>query len=131
MPSDFMINVNEENFEEEVLAFSQNIPVLADFWAEWCIPCKTLDPMLERMANDANGAFRLAKIDVDFNKNLSIRYGIRTVPTVKAFIKGQVFAELTGIQPESRLKEFMRNIIPSPADLLLEKGTSLIDGGDS
>ena len=126
MASQHVIDVNEDSFEQEVLSFSQNIPVLVDFWAEWCVPCKTLDPMLKKMAEEAKGAFRLAKIDVDYNKNLPLRYGIRSIPTIKAFIKGQVFGELTGLQPEVRLKEFLRNIIPSPADLLVEKGNSLI-----
>jgi len=125
MTSDNIITVNESDFSEEVLAYSQNVPVLVDFWAEWCAPCKILGPILEKLAKEGQGSFRLAKLDVDFNKNIAIRYGIRSIPAVKAFMKGQVVAEFTGVQTEIKVREFLRTIAPSPADLLLEKGTSL------
>ena len=126
MSNDFVLDVTENTFEYEVIEYSQNIPVLVDFWAEWCRPCKVLSPMLEKMAAEGRGVLRLAKVDVDFNKNLSIRYGIRTIPTVKAFMKGQVVAEFSGVQPEAKLREFIRTIAPSPTDLSVEKGFSII-----
>lgn len=126
MPSDFVIDVSESSFEFDVIEYSQNVPVLVDFWAEWCAPCKILSPMLEKLAADGRGTFRLAKVDVDGNKNLSIRYGVRSIPTVKAFLKGQVVAEFTGIQPEVKLVEFIRTLAPSPADLSIEKGNVLL-----
>jgi putative thioredoxin len=126
MSSEFVINVNENNFESEVLAYSQNVPVLVDFWAEWSAPCKILGPLLEKLTEEGQGSFRLARVDVDSNKNLTIRYGIRSIPVVKAFLKGQVVAELTGLQPEAKIREFIRTISPSPADLLVEKGSSYI-----
>lgn len=126
MTSEFIINVNENTFEPEVLAYSQNVPVLVDFWAEWSAPCKILDPLLEQVTKEGQGSFRLARVDVDANKNLTIRYGIRSVPVVKAFLKGQVVAEFSGLQPEIKVREFIRTISPNPADLLVEKGSSYI-----
>jgi putative thioredoxin len=126
MSQEFVIEVNESNFEYEVIEYSKNVPVLVDFWAEWCRPCKILSPMLEKLTSEGRGTIRLGRVDVDFNKNLSIRYGVRTIPTVKAFLKGQVVAEFSGIQPESTLREFVHNLAPSPADLSVEKGMELL-----
>jgi putative thioredoxin len=126
MASDFIIEVTEADFEYQVIAYSHNAPVVVDFWAEWCIPCRTLGPLLEKIALEANGSFRLAKVDVDANQNLSNRYNIRSIPAVKAFRDGNVFSEFVGVQPEPRLREFLSNIAPGRAELALEKGNSLI-----
>jgi putative thioredoxin len=128
MTSNFIVDVTELDFEYEVLNYSQNTPVVVDFWATWCKPCKTLDPILERLALEANGSFRLAKVDVDANPNLVLRYGIRTVPTVKAITQGEVVAEFADIQPETRIKEFIGKIVPpNPINLAVEKADSLAD----
>jgi putative thioredoxin len=126
MASDFIIEVSETDFEYQVLAYSQQIPVLVDFWAEWCIPCRTLGPVLEKLVDEANGAFRLAKLNVDHNQNLAMRYNVRSIPAVKAFQNGQVIAEFSGAQPEPRVREFLKNIAPSDVDLALEKAASLM-----
>jgi len=123
-PSEFIIDVSEADFEYQVLAYSQQTPVVVDFWAEWCKPCKVLGPLLERMAEEAQGEFRLAKVNVDENANLAIRYGVRSIPAVKAFRDGQMIAEFVGVQPEARLREFLSSIAPSESDLLVEKGSS-------
>jgi len=127
MASDFIIDVNETDFEYEVLAYSQNTPVIVDFWATWCKPCKTLSPLLENLANEAMGSFRLARVDVDENPNLALQFGVRTVPTIKAFSMAQIVSEFVGNQPEERVRSFILNITPpSKNSLALEKGLSLL-----
>jgi putative thioredoxin len=126
MASDFIVNVSEADFEYEVLNYSQTTPVVVDFWATWCIPCKVQSPVLEKLAREGQGTFRLAKVDVDANLNLAKRFNIRTIPIVKAFSLGQVVSEFNGALPEPRLREFIRNLAPSPSDLMLEKGYSLL-----
>ena len=125
--SEFIINVNEADFEYEVLSYSQNTPVIVDFWATWCQPCKILDPILEKLTLEANGNLRLARVDTDDNPNLAIRYGVRSLPTIKAFSQGQVVTELVGVQPETRLRDILGKIIPpSPDNLAVEKANGLL-----
>lgn len=127
MTPDFIIDVSETDFEYEVLAYSQNVPVVVDFWATWRPASKTLGTMLVEMVQEANGAFRLARVDVDQSPNLALRYGVRSVPTVKAFSSAQVVGEFVGVIPVDRLREFLSNITPpSPQQLLLEKADGLL-----
>lgn len=126
MNSDNIITVNESDFEYEVIAYSQNTPVVVDFWADWCRPCKTLSPLLERLAEESNGAFRLAKVDADVNPNLVLHWKVRSLPTVVAFSEGNMVANFVGLQPEERIRDFINQVLPpSPANLLVEKGNSL------
>ncbi len=127
MRSDYIKIVNESDFEYEVIAYSRQAPVIVDFWAEWCKPCKSLTPLLEKFAIEGQGSFMLAKVNVDDNPNLALRYGVRSIPNVKAFRDGQVVSEFLGLQPEPRVKEFIHNLAPSQIDLLLEKGQSLLE----
>jgi putative thioredoxin len=127
MTSNNIIDVNEVDFEYEVIAYSQNSPVLVDFWAEWCQPCKTLSPLLERLTAEAQGSLRLARVNIDKNPNLAQMFNVRSIPTVKAFSQGQVAAEFVGLQPEERLRDFIAKIVPpSAVNLEIEKGNNLI-----
>ena len=127
MASEHIISVSEIDFEYQVIEYSKQVPVIVDFWAEWCGPCKSIGPFLEKLTDEARGAFRLAKVNVDQNPNLVLRYSVRSIPSVKAFRDGQLVAEFVGAQPESRIREFIRNLAPSEHDLVLEKALSLLN----
>ncbi len=125
--SQHIINVTESNFDYEVIEHSQNVLVLVDFWAEWCVPCKTLDPILRNLAKQGAGDFRLARLNVDENQKIAMRFNVRGIPAVKAFREGAIIGEFTGLKPEEEIRGFLRNIVPSPADLSLDKGLSLLN----
>jgi len=129
MAADDIINVSEADFDYEVLEYSQQIPVVVDFWAEWCGPCRALGPMLEKLAQDGQWTFRLAKVNIDENNSLAVRFGIHSIPAIRAFRDGKIVAEFNGLIPEGRLREFLRSISPSQSDLALEKGQSLLVDG--
>ncbi|MBN1231543.1 MAG: tetratricopeptide repeat protein [Anaerolineales bacterium] len=126
MTSNYIIDVTEADFQYEVLAFSSQMPVVVDFWAEWCNPCRILGPILERLAIQGDGRFRLAKLNVDENPILIKQYQVKSIPSIKGFIDGVIQAELTGLQPENVLTDFIRKLSPTPGDLNLEKGKSLL-----
>jgi putative thioredoxin len=105
--SQHIFDVDQENFEADVLQASLKAPVLVDFWATWCAPCKTLGPMLEKLANEFNGAFRLGKVDVDKNQELAGMFGIRSIPTVMLVKDGQIVDGFAGALPEGQLREFL------------------------
>lgn len=127
MNSENIISVTESDFEYEVIAYSQNTPVIVDFWADWCRPCKQLSPLLEKLAEESEGAFRLAKVDVDASPNLALRCKVRSLPTVAAFSGGVQVSDFAGLQPEMRVRDFVKQILPpSPANLMVEKGDSLL-----
>ena len=122
-----IVNVTEANFDYEVINYSQSTPVIVDFWAEWCVPCKMLDPILRKLAQERQADFRLAKVNVDENQGLAMRFNVRGIPVVKAFREGAVVAEFSGVQPEPKIRKFLNQIIPSPLDLNLDKANSLLD----
>lgn len=124
--SPHIIDVTESSFSEDVLARSHQVPVVVDFWAPWCAPCRTLGPILEKLAAEGGGGWVLAKVNVDQASRVSAEYGVRGIPAVKAFRDGQVVAEFTGAQPEPRVREFVRKLAPSPADQALAFGQSLL-----
>jgi putative thioredoxin len=112
--------VDQQTFEADVLQASLTTPVLVDFWATWCEPCKTLGPMLEKLAAEYNGAFRLGKVDVDSQQELAGMFGIKSIPTVVMVKDGQVLDGFAGALPEGQLREFLsRHVQPlaaSPTD---------------
>lgn len=130
MVSEFIVNVDESDFEYEVLQYSTQIPVVVDFWAEWCVPCRVLGPKLESLAREGEGRFRLAKVNVDENSNLARRYKVRNIPAAKGFVDGHVVAEFAGVLADEGLRDFIRRLTPAPEDLLFAKGKSLIEMGD-
>jgi putative thioredoxin len=116
------MDVTESNFEAAVLDRSHSLPVVVDFWADWCPPCRQLGPVLEREASKRSGRLELVKLDVDANPTLSRSYGIQGIPAVKAFHKGRVVAEFVGAQPSAEVERFLDSLLPSEAELLAHKG---------
>ncbi|AGG88284.1 thioredoxin [Rhodanobacter denitrificans] len=111
-----VFDVDQQTFEADVLQASLTTPVLVDFWATWCEPCKTLGPMLEKLAAEYHGAFRLGKVDVDTQQELAGMFGIRSIPTVVLVKDGQVLDGFTGALPEGQLREFLsRHVQPLEA----------------
>ncbi|MET0305414.1 MAG: thioredoxin [Solirubrobacterales bacterium] len=119
------IDVTEASFEREVIERSRQVPVVVDFWAEWCGPCRTLTPALEAAEKARDGDVVLAKVDVDSNQPLAARYGVQGIPAVKAFRDGKVASEFVGAVPKAKVEELFDSLVPSRADELLAKGDEL------
>ena len=113
-----VFDVSERDFMERVIERSRELPVVVDFWADWCGPCKALSPALEKAANDRAGKVELAKVDVDQNQALAQSFGIRGIPAVKAFRDGRIAAEFTGAIPPAEVELFFDRLVPSEADEL-------------
>ncbi|MGH8124436.1 MAG: thioredoxin [Rhodanobacteraceae bacterium] len=114
----YVFEAGENNFEADVLNASLKAPVLVDFWATWCGPCKTLGPILETLAGEYAGAFRLAKVDCDKEQQLAGMFGVRSIPTVVLIQNGQVVDAFTGALPESGVREFLKRHQVEPASLI-------------
>jgi putative thioredoxin len=116
------MDVSEATFQTTVLDRSRTLPVVVDFWADWCGPCRQLGPVLERAAAARSGQLELVKLDVDANPGLAREYRIQGIPAVKAFRDGEVVAEFVGARPAPAVEEFLDSLLPSPAEGLVAQG---------
>ena len=121
-----IIDVNEETYEFEVVNYSSQKPVVVDLWAPWCIPCRVQSQILVQLAQEGDGEFRLARINVDEQTRLAERLKVTNVPAIKAFVDGRVVAEYMGVLSEKNLRLFVDRIMPRAGSLLLVKGNSLM-----
>jgi len=124
-------DVGSADFQQAVIEASRRVPVLVDFWAPWCAPCKALGPVLEKLAAELDGGFILAKVNSDDNQELAARYGVRGIPNVKAFVNGELVDEFTGALPEAQLREFITRLLPSPAEPLRQAAAAALAHGDT
>lgn len=125
------MDVGVENFEREVLEASKTVPVVVDFWAPWCAPCRALKPILEKLEHEYAGRFKLAKVNSDENQELAATFGVRSIPDVMAFKGGKAVSHFLGAQPESQVRAFIEGLLPSPSELERARARELRAAGDA
>ncbi|HVN87288.1 MAG TPA: tetratricopeptide repeat protein [Candidatus Binatia bacterium] len=128
--SQWVFDTSDRGFEADVIERSQQVPVVIDFWAPWCGPCRTLGPLLERLADESGGAFVLAKVNVDENPGLAQAFAVSSIPMVLGLREGQVAAEFVGALPESGVRQFLSQLLPSEADQVTAEGEALRQAGN-
>jgi putative thioredoxin len=130
MKTDPVIDVTEETFQRDVVERSKEVPVVIDFWAAWCGPCRQLSPTLEKLAREADGEWILAKIDVDTNQNVAAAFGVQGIPAVHAVKNATVIASFVGAQPEAAVRQWLTQLGPTPADVAIEEARAAEERGD-
>jgi putative thioredoxin len=127
---DHVKDIDQQDFAREVIQRSEDVPVVVDFWAEWCGPCKTLGPALEKVAEEYGGAFQLVKVDVDANQELASQFGIKSIPTVIAFKGGKPAAQFMGAIPETQIRQWVDVLLPTEEDRMVDRARDLVLDGD-
>ena len=125
--SQWIVNVTDETFEEEVIERSNTVPVVVDFWAEWCGPCRALGPVLEKLAGEYDGKFLLAKVDTEKAAAAATKFQIQSIPAVYGMREGKIVDGFMGALPEPQIREWLARILPSEADTLLVEALALAD----
>ena len=124
-----MVEVGAAGFEQQVLDASGQMPVVVDFWAPWCGPCRALSPVLEKLATEYAGRITFAKINSDENQEIAARFAVRSIPNVKAFVGGKVVNEFSGVIPETAIRRFLDRLIPTEGQKLLSQARQAIEAG--
>ncbi|WP_020407750.1 tetratricopeptide repeat protein [Hahella ganghwensis] len=130
MSSELIFDADLQNFQASVLDKSMQVPVLVDFWADWCAPCKQLMPVLEKVVADFKGGVILAKVNADQQKELTAHFGVRSLPTVKLIVQGRIEGEFSGAQTEAQVRKLLEPYVSSPTDDRLGEANQLVEEGE-